>query len=303
MLSVPVVGWGSRSPTTAEDDEKETMSSYPTDDSVSPTTPIYDETLEATAVPLPAYDVDGAGSTTDQAKQQAKDTAGQAKQTAKETAGVAKDEAGQVAGAAKDAGQRVAGTTKDQASRVAQDAMGQARELYGQAASELSSQASQQQTRAASTLRTFGNDLSRMGENQDGGLASELVQNLSRRASGLAEWLDQREPGDVLHEVRQYAARRPGVFIALAATAGVVGARLTKALVADAKSNETGSTYEAYDVPPADLTTPTYVEPATTVYDVPPTTVYDAPTTPGYDAPTTSGYDVPPVGGTTGGVR
>ena len=37
--------------------------------------------------------------------------------------------------------------------------------------------------------------------------------------------------------MRQYAARRPGVFIALAAVSGVVAARLTKALVADAKSD------------------------------------------------------------------
>jgi uncharacterized protein YjbJ (UPF0337 family) len=222
-----------------EDDEKETMSSYPTDDSVQPTTPIFDETVTATAVHPTEDDETGSGSKTDQAKDQAKQTAAQAKDTAKETAGVAKEQAGQVAGAAKDAAGQVAGTTKDQATRVAKDAVGQARELYGQATSELSNQASHQQSKAATALHTFSEDLSKMGrgESTGSGLASELVQNLSQRASSIGTWLEQREPAEVLHEVTQFAARRPGLFIALAATAGVVGARLTKALVADAKSN------------------------------------------------------------------
>jgi uncharacterized protein YjbJ (UPF0337 family) len=286
------------------------MSSYPTDDSVQPTTPIFDETVTATSVHLPEDDETGSGSKTDQAKNQAKQTAGQAADTAKETAGVAKEQAGQVAGAAKDAAGQVAGTTKDQATRVAKDALGQARELYGQATTELSNQASQQQTKAASTLRTFGQDLSKMGrgESTDSGLASELVQNLSQRASGIATWLEQREPADVLHEVTQFAARRPGLFIALAATAGVVGARLTKALVADAKSGagsdvldngHLGSTgagttfpggtqgvdYGTGYVPGAYVGDDPFVEPATTGYG--PTTGYEP----------TTGY------GTTGGVR
>jgi hypothetical protein len=261
-------------------------SSYPTGDPLPPTTPLYDETVETTAFATDA-DETGADSKTDQAKQQARETAGQAKQTAQETAGVAKEQAGQVAGAAKDAGARVAGTTKEQASRVASDALGQARELYSQATSELSSQASTQQTKAASTLRTFGEDLTSMGRNQDGGLAAELVQNLSQRASRAAEWLEQREPGDVLAEVKQFAARRPGLFIALAATAGVVGARLTKALVADAKSDDEG----------------TAAAPRTSTYEAAPTSTYDVPDST-YVVPEPGFSDVPPYGtGPTGGVR
>ena len=268
-------------------------SSYPTGDPLPPTTPLYDETVETTAFSVDEDDT-GADSRTDQAKQQAKETAGQAKQTAQETAGVAKEQAGQVAGAAKDAGARVAGTTKEQASRVASDALGQARELYSQATSELSSQASTQQTKAASTLRTFGEDLTSMGQNQDGGLAAELVQNLSQRASRAAEWLEQREPGDVLAEVKQFAARRPGLFIALAATAGVVGARLTKALVADAKSDD-----DATAAPRTSL----YEAAPTSAYDAAPTSTYDVPDST-YVVPEPTYPDVPPYGThPTGGVR
>lgn len=217
------------------------MSSYSTNDPLATPTPIFDETVQTTAVHVSADDAQTA-SKTEQAKDQAKQTAEQAKQTAQETADVAKEQAGQVADTAKEAGRKVAGTTKEQASRVATDALGQARDLYGQATEQLSGQAAQQQTRAASTLHAFGEDLSNMGRAQESGLAAELVQNLSKRATGAATWLENREPADVLDEVKQFAARRPGLFIALAATAGVVGARLTKALVAEAKSDDAAPT-------------------------------------------------------------
>ena len=213
------------------------MSSYPTDDSVHPTTPLFDETVTSTAVYVPADDdLDGGTSRGAQAKDTVKDTAAQAKDTAKETAGQAKEQAKQVGGVAADAGQRVASTTKDQASKVASDAVGQARELYGQATEQLSEQASKQQKNAASTLRSFSSDLAGMHQQQGGsGLAAELVQNISQRTDRVADWLEDREPRELLHDVRQFAARRPGFFIGLAAVAGVVAARATKALVAEAK--------------------------------------------------------------------
>jgi hypothetical protein len=222
------------------------MSTYPPDGPLDPATPIYDEAVAVTGTTGAGLDAGyetGSGSKTDQVKDQAKQTAGQAKDTVKRTAADAKDQAADVAGTAKDAGAQVASTTKEQAQRVVGDTVSQARELYGQATTELSSQASKQQDRLGKGLRTFGQDLQKMGSGQqvDSGPASELVQNLAQRAHRVAEWLETRSPEEVLYEVRQYAARRPGVFIALAAVSGVVAARLTKALVADAKS-DTGST-------------------------------------------------------------
>ena len=240
------------------------MSSYPTDDSVHPTTPLFDETVTSTAVYVDLsdadFDPDASDSKADAAKQaagQAKDTvtdtAAQAKDTVQETADHAKDQAKQVGAAAADAGQRVASTTKEQAGKVAADAVGQARELYGQATDELSTQAAKQQKNAAATLRTFGDDLSSMHEQAGGGLAAELVHTLSQRATSIAGWLEDREPGEVLDEVKQFAARRPGFFIGLAAVAGVVAARATKALVADAKApaDAKADTADLYGTEPA----------------------------------------------------
>jgi hypothetical protein len=217
------------------------MSITPPENGTTATTPLYDETIAAPTydelrVPPPAYDSDEGDDGSDSAASQAKDRA-------KQTTGAAKDAASDVKDTAKDAGAKVASTSKDQATRVAKDALGQAKDLYGQATSQLSEQAGTQQEKAAGTLHTFADDLGKMGGQTDSGLASELVQSLETRARGVAGWLENRSPEDVLDEVKQFAARRPGLFIGLAAVTGIVAARLTKALVAEAKdSAETEAT-------------------------------------------------------------
>lgn len=225
------------------------MSTYPTDDPSGPTTPIFDQTVAASAVhPDESSSARSDSGTGGQAKQ----AAGQAADTAKNAAGQAKDTAKDVGATAVDAGRRVTSTTKDEASKVASDAAGQAKELYGQATAQLSEQAGKQQKNAASTLRTFGGDLRDMHQQQDGGgLAAELVQTLSQRAERIADWLEDREPAQVLDEVKQFAARRPGLFIGMAAFAGIVAARATKALTADAKPAEPATGSGTTDVAPA----------------------------------------------------
>jgi gas vesicle protein len=215
------------------------MSITPPENGTPGTSPIYDETIAAPTfeelrVPPPGFEQD-----LDHDDADAEGGAAQtSKERAQQTAGAAKGAASDVAGTAKDAGTKVASTGKEQASRVAKDAMGQARELYGQATSQLSEQAGAQQQKAAGTLHTFADDLRSMGDGAQGGLAAELVQNIETRTRDIADWLDRHSPEDALDEVKQFAARRPGVFIALAAATGIVAARLTKALVAEAKSDD-----------------------------------------------------------------
>ena len=212
------------------------MSSTPPEGG-TPTTPLYDQTAAAPdysdlRVPPPALEEALDPADRDGAPRGGQDRAAQ-------SGGAAKDAAADVAGSAKEAGARVASTGGDQASRVAKDALGQARELFGQATAQLSEQAGAQQRKAAGTLRTVAEDLGRMGQGQqpESGLATELVQNLETRARSIGDWLEQRSPEDVLDEVKRFAAERPGLFIALAAGTGIVAARLTKALVAEAKDD------------------------------------------------------------------
>ena len=56
----------------------------------------------------------------------------------------------------------------------------------------------------------------------------------------LAGWLDQRDPGELLDEVRGIARRKPGTFLLGALAAGVVAGRLTRGAV-DASRSDTGA--------------------------------------------------------------
>ncbi|WP_144715367.1 hypothetical protein [Curtobacterium pusillum] len=151
-------------------------------------------------------------------------------------ADAAKGAAQDVAGDAKAKASDVAGTAKEQAANVASEATEHAKQLYGQATETLKGQAADQQQRAAGGLRSIGEQLGRMADNDDEqGVASKVVRDLSGRATSAAGFLENRDPGSLLDEVKSFAAKRPGTFIALAAGAGILAGRLTKALATEVK--------------------------------------------------------------------
>lgn len=137
---------------------------------------------------------------------------------------------------ATEAGQRISqaggGLAQNAADRgrdVAAEASRQAQNLMGQASAQLREQAGAQQQRAADGLRQLGEQLRMMSDRTDQpGVATDLVRHASDRVQQAAQWLDQREPGTVLNDVRDYARRRPGLFLAGAAVAGILAGRLTR---------------------------------------------------------------------------
>ncbi|MBT0770804.1 hypothetical protein KIH74_17810 [Kineosporia sp. J2-2] len=156
------------------------------------------------------------------------------------TTDVAKEQAAGVGQGAVDAGRHVAGVAGEQASQVASEAAAQARNLYQQSRDELRGQAAGQQERLAGRIRSLGSELGSMAERSEPGIATDLVREVSGRANDVAGWLDQRDPGGVLRELTDYARRRPGTFLAIAAGAGLVAGRLTRGAVS-AAHDETGS--------------------------------------------------------------
>ncbi|WP_165065823.1 hypothetical protein [Marisediminicola senii] len=183
--------------------------------------------LTSPTPPTPSYDSSSTGSSSGTAA----------------TAGVAKEQAAQVGSSAVDQAKSVAGTAKGEAGKVASEATAQAKQLFGQAKSEFGDQAGVQTQRAATGLRSIGDELKTMAESSEqGGLGANLVSEAASRASGVASWLDGREPADLLSDVKDFARRRPGTFIAIAAVAGIVAGRLTRSVVAsnaDDKKNDT----------------------------------------------------------------
>ena len=157
------------------------------------------------------------------------------------TVKTAAHEAAGVAGTAKDEAVGVVETAKAEAGAVAHEAKDQIRDLYHQTTAELSEQAAIQQRRVADGLRSVGGELGSMAQNAEGGVAADLVRQASTRIQGIAGWIGDRDPGSLLTEVKSYARAKPGTFIAVAAVAGLVVGRLTRALSEGAAESGSGT--------------------------------------------------------------
>jgi hypothetical protein len=144
----------------------------------------------------------------------------------------AREEAANLASDAGDAGRRVAGVAKDETRAVGSEARRQARRLADQVGGEVRQQAAHQQQRAANGLRGLGDEFSKMaaGEGSGSGIAADIARQTGDRVGAAAQWIGERDPKAVLGEVKGFARRRPGVFLAIAVGAGIVVGRLVRAL-------------------------------------------------------------------------
>ena len=149
------------------------------------------------------------------------------------TADVAKQQTAEIADTAKQAGSQVVGTVKEQAGQVTEEAKNQAKQLLSQAQSELSEQAANTQQRVSQGLQALADELSGMAKNSEqDGVATDLARQAADRARSAAGWLADRDPGSLLDEVRSFARKKPGTYLAIALGAGVLAGRLTRGLAA-----------------------------------------------------------------------
>jgi hypothetical protein len=143
---------------------------------------------------------------------------------------------------------------------VAGEAKRQARDLIGEARGQVTEQARNGQHKATEGLRAVADELRQMADNSDqSGPASDLARQAADKAADFAEWLNRREPGDLIEEVRGFARRRPGVFLVGAAFAGVLAGRLTRGVVDANRQDDSALPVPrtAYDQPyPSGVPTP-----------------------------------------------
>ncbi len=138
------------------------------------------------------------------------------------TTGTTNDE-----GSTTDQAKHAASVATDEAKQVASDVRDQARGLLDETKNQVQDQSRTQRDRLVETLRTFGDDLDGMA--QDGnGLASGAAREVAQRARTISERLDGREPSELLDDLRSFARRRPGMFLAGAVISGVVVGRLLR---------------------------------------------------------------------------
>ncbi len=151
-----------------------------------------------------------------------------------------KEQVQQTASTAADESKHVAAVVGEEAQNVAGQAKDQVRELLDETLGQVNEQSRTQLDRLVGTLRSVSTDLESMASSADSGLATQLTQQVAERARGLSAHLDGREPSDVLDDVRQFARRRPALFLLGALSAGVVVGRLARG-AKQAHSQDTSS--------------------------------------------------------------
>jgi hypothetical protein len=91
---------------------------------------------------------------------------------------------------------------------------------------------------AADSLRALADQLDDMrSTTDDSGIAPEMMRHVAGQVRSAVSWLDDRRPGELVEQVRGFARRKPGMFLAGAALAGVLVGRLTRGVVS-AQSDE-----------------------------------------------------------------
>lgn len=228
----------------------------------------------------------GAGGAKEKARQVAgrvEEQAGAVKDAVAEQAASVKDsvteKAGQVTGVAVRRAEDVAGVTRDELARLTSDARGQLQTLWNQASGQLREQAGAGQQQLADLVHGLASELGELASKAESdGPVTSLLKQAAYRGGQLSHWLADAETGDVLTEVRRFARRRPVAFLAGATLAGIVVGRLSRGLMAAARTEQDGAPEVRRDQPgglgdgPSDATAAT-----TGVVTVPPVSYAEVP--------------------------
>ncbi|MFD5200508.1 hypothetical protein ACFWM7_10225 [Streptomyces sp. NPDC058375] len=150
------------------------------------------------------------------------DTAAAVKQTAQ-------DKAGEGVGLVSEKATDVTGTAKEHAGDVAGEAAARAQDVVGELRDQLQDQARTQTQSLAQSVRRLADELSDMGESgKENSPATNAVRQIADRGRDVAERLESGGPQGLVSDIQAFARRRPGAFLAGAALAGFVTARLGK---------------------------------------------------------------------------
>jgi hypothetical protein len=167
----------------------------------------------------------------DEYSQGSTDSGGGKAEQAKDVARTAAQEASGVVSGVGEGTRQVAGEVAGQASVVVGEARAQLQSLVGQTKDELGAQLSSRGEQAAGGLRSLSGQLQALADGRpgDAGPLAGYVGEARGRVEAFARRLDEGGPQGVLDDVTAFARRRPGVFLAGAALAGLVVGRAVRA--------------------------------------------------------------------------
>ena len=150
----------------------------------------------------------------------------------------ASDRAASTASAAKEQATSVAASAAGEAKAVAAEAAAEAKDVLADARQQLRTQAEEQSAKVASLVGDIGGQLRTMAAAGEAGPAKDIVAAVADQADGVSQRLRDGGLDRTLEDARRLARNRPGLFLAGAALAGFVAARV-------ARTVDTGALREA----------------------------------------------------------
>jgi hypothetical protein len=131
---------------------------------------------------------------------------------------------------AREGTRQVADTAREQAQTVLGEARGQTRQAADRMRLRVTDEANMQTRRFAESVRAWSDELASMAEGgKPDSQARGVVQQIAASGREAADYLDQHGVQGVVDDIKGFARRRPGGFLAGAVLAGFVLARATKA--------------------------------------------------------------------------
>jgi hypothetical protein len=159
------------------------------------------------------------------------DTAQQRSEQAKDEGHSTAAVASEVAHTAGEQTAAVARQVRDQAGGVLGSAREESRRLMDEGTQELRQQAAAHSSRAAGSLRELSERLVALceGRSADAGPLPDVARELSAKARGFADGLDEKGVDGAMDEIRRFARRRPTTFLLASAGLGFVAGRVLRA--------------------------------------------------------------------------
>lgn len=177
----------------------------------------------------------------------------------KETASTAVEEGKEVTRAGQQAAATVAHDVKEEAGQIASEVSQQARRMLDETKGQLRDKADSQTVSFADSLQRFADELRALssGNPDQAGTARRYVEQASATIGDVASQVRDRSFEGLVQDVQGFARRRPGAFLATAATVGFVAGRLFRSAVDESAERPatpdrpTGQTREEGAITPA----------------------------------------------------
>ncbi|MCM3511078.1 hypothetical protein [Rothia sp. P100] len=139
-------------------------------------------------------------------------------------------EAQQLKHQAVSSGERVLDTAKNKAEDVKEEVAYQAQDLIGQVRADLQKYVGPQQQRLAATIRNISDEINALSQGQQPqtSYVTGLLGNASGYVDTVATSIEQKDSQELINDVRRFAARKPGLFLAAALGVGLLAGRATR---------------------------------------------------------------------------